>query len=335
MRASILTRSRRLMSLVSAIASAGAIAACSNSTSPSTPTHHGTTGPAPQNLPLLGSLKPAANDKSVSSPFDATPDLDGSHIYFTAIGAQGAGVFKVAASGGPITTLFEGAPLVSPFSIAMSSDGKQLLVADLGAASANADAGVIFSLPIGGGTPEALTDADGMIPRGLEVADDTLYFTGTAKGGAAGVFSMPVGGGAVTTLASGGLFNQPSGVAIARSGDLYVVDTGSAHSADARILKVPASGAPSVFIDGLAVGFPAGIVFDMAQTTLLVSARDTEKGTDAVLVIDVGAASATEFTTGIDKFVEPAGLHRAHGADVFAWADSRANQTGTVYVITR
>jgi sugar lactone lactonase YvrE len=336
MRTAIPARGHRLACLVSVIASAGAIMACSNSTSPSTgmPSHPGTE-PTPASLPLLGSLTAVANEKSVLSPFDATPDVEGKFVYFTAIGAEGAGVFKVAASGGPVTTLFAGAPLVSPFSIALSSDGSRLLVADIGAASAKSDGGAIFSLSVGGGTPEDLGGADGMTPRGLEVSGGTLYFTGTTKAKVPGVFSMPVGGGAASTIASGGLFHSPSGVAVAKSGDLYVVDTGSAHSADARVLKVSASGSASVFVDGLAVGYPAGIVFDMAETTLLVSALDAGKGTDAVLVIDVANGRVTEFTKGIDKFTEPAGLHRAHGADVFAWADSTANHTGTVYVITR
>jgi hypothetical protein len=38
-------------------------------------------------------------------------------------------------------------------------------------------------------------------------------------------------------------------------------------------------------------------------------------------------------TDPIGAFHESAGLHRAHDVDVFAWADSRANDTGTVYVL--
>jgi hypothetical protein len=125
-----------------------------------------------------------------------------------------------------------------------------------------------------------------------------------------------------------------SGVAIASSGDIYVVDTVSTNALGGRIFKIPASGSPSVFLDNIAVGYPAGIVFNQAETELLVSARDTSKGTDAVLVIEVASAAVSEFTTGIDTFVDPAGLHRAHGANIFAWADSTASKAGTVYVIT-
>ena len=35
----------------------------------------------------------------------------------------------------------------------------------------------------------------------------------------------------------------------------------------------------------------------------------------------------------MEQFAESAGLHRAHDAEVYAWADSEANGTGTVYVL--
>jgi len=37
----------------------------------------------------------------------------------------------------------------------------------------------------------------------------------------------------------------------------------------------------------------------------------------------------------IGGFNESAGLHRAKGSDKFAWADSRAGGTGTVYVLSK
>jgi hypothetical protein len=42
----------------------------------------------------------------------------------------------------------------------------------------------------------------------------------------------------------------------------------------------------------------------------------------------------SRLTKTVGQFHEPAGLHRAHDADVFAWADSQANASGTVYVLT-
>jgi hypothetical protein len=41
------------------------------------------------------------------------------------------------------------------------------------------------------------------------------------------------------------------------------------------------------------------------------------------------------FNQSISSFAEPAGLHRAHGADIYAWADSRANGSGTVFALSK
>jgi hypothetical protein len=318
-----------MTSCTACLALALTAAACSNSSTTGNPTPPGSkTGGA-----SIGTLSPAAHGAGIKSPFDATPDPSGKNVYFTAIGAHGAGVFKVAASGGPVTEVYAGSPFVSPFTIAISTDGSRLFVADIGASSAKTDGGAIFSLPVGGGTPDELGDTDGMLPHGLEVSGDTLYFTGVSKG-VPGVFKMGLGGGAVSTIASGAPFKQPSGVAIASSGDVYVVDAVSTNALGGRIFKVTPSGSSSVYLDNIAVGYPAGIVFNQAETELLVSARDTAKGTDAVLVVDVASRAVSEFTTGIDSFVDPAGLHRAHSADIFAWADSTASKAGTVYVIT-
>jgi hypothetical protein len=311
-----------------------ATAACSNSTGTGA-SGPGTTPPNPsKGGASIGTLSPAAHGAGIKSPFDATPDPTGKNVYFTAIGAHGAGVFKVAAKGGPVSEVYAGLPFVSPFSIAISTDGSQLFVADIGAQTTKTDGGAIFTLPVAGGTPTDIGDTGGMLPHGVEVSGDTLFFTGASSKGVPGLFKVSVSGGAVSTIAAGAPFKDPSGIAIASSGDIYVVDTVSAGALGARILKVPASGSPSVYLDNIAVGYPAGIVFNQAESQLLVSALDTAKGTDAVLVIDVASRDVTEFTTGIDTFVEPAGLHRAHGANVFAWADSTADKAGTVYVIT-
>ena len=38
---------------------------------------------------------------------------------------------------------------------------------------------------------------------------------------------------------------------------------------------------------------------------------------------------------GGEKSLQSAGLHRAKRAEVYAWADSRANKGGTVYVLSQ
>ena len=96
-----------------------------------------------------------------------------------------------------------------------------------------------------------------------------------------------------------------------------------------------ADGRTEVVVDGLAVGHPAGIALTVDEKTILVSAFDPAAGTDVVYTVDAASHAVGTFTDKIGAFTESAGLHRARNADVFAWVDSSANQTGTVYALSR
>jgi sugar lactone lactonase YvrE len=277
-------------------------------------------------------LTKVANDPGVSSPFDATPDVDGMNVYFTAVGSKGPGVFKVAATGGAITEVFSGPPFISPFAICISADGTQLYVADAAAETTSGDAGAIFAMPVGGATPAIVGGTDGLRPRGLEFSGDQLYFTGSDSSGGVGVFKMAAAGGPVSPVAVGAPFHDPSGLTISTSGDVYVVDTGSTTTT-ARVIRV-ANGTPSVFVDGISVGYPSGIVLSLDESQLLLSALDPDTGTDTILIVDRASKTVISDNMGIATFTEAAGLHRAKTKNVFAWADSVANQTGTVYVVS-
>ena len=178
-----------------ALASVLPLVACGSSGAPNTVT---------QDKGAFTSLTPIMNDADHISPFDSTPDPSGKVVYFTAIGTDGAaGVFKVAARGGAVTPLFTGPPLVSPFGIAISSDGSRLFVADPAAQTSN-DEGAIFSLPTSGGSPSIVAGTDGVVPRSLETVGDTLYFSGVDKSdGVAGVFSLSLSGGGPAVVIKG------------------------------------------------------------------------------------------------------------------------------------
>ncbi len=69
--------------------------------------------------------------------------------------------------------------------------------------------------------------------------------------------------------------------------------------------------------------------------TVLVSGLDPETKRDVVYFIDATSKDIQRLTQTVGQFNEPAGLHRAHNVDVFAWADTRANGgRGTVYMLT-
>jgi sugar lactone lactonase YvrE len=282
------------------------------------------------------SISVAANDAQTRSPLDATPSPKGERVYYTALGTEDSesqpGVFSVAAvGGGEIRTLARGEPLTAPVNISVSLDGKQLFVADPAA-------GAVFSLPVEGGTPTVLAGTEGYAPRGLAVVKDAdkreyLYFTGrTPDTQVAGLFRIQPAGGSVETLASGEPFADPAGVAVDAMGVAYVVET-AAESASARVIRVE-RGETSSFVESIGIGFPAGITLTRDEKTLLVSGLDPATKHDVVYFVDTGNKRIERLTKTVGQFNEPAGLHRAHDADVFAWADSQANESGTVYVLT-
>jgi DNA-binding beta-propeller fold protein YncE len=285
-------------------------------------------------------IKAAANDAMIRAPLDATPSPDGKHVYYTAFkrgddGEDVPGVFGVAADGsGAITTLAEGAPLSAPVGIAVSLDGSRLFIADV--AAGDSARGAVLTLSSTGGDVSPLAGTEGYAPKGLAIAkrddQEQLYFTGhNPESTAAGVFRIAANGGSVETLASGAPLDDPSGVAISGQGDAYVVEAAvEAHAA--RVLRLR-NGKLEGFVEEIAVGFPAGITLTRDDATLLVSGLDVNTKHDVVYYVKVASGAITRLTKTVGAFSEPAGLHRAHDADVFAWADSEANATGTVYVL--
>lgn len=297
--------------------------------------------PAPPGAGGPIGIAPAANDAQFLSPFDATPDPDGKVIYFTAIAkAEGApAVYKVGADGTGLTKMFVGDPLVSPFGISITDDGKTLVIADTGAESDTEERGALFTMSVAGGGPAALAGTQGTSPRGVDVRGDSIYYSGTAGVGAktvGAVYKMPVAGGTATALASGAPLNQPAGVAVTKTGDVYVLDAAAASTRHASVFKIAGS-TPTEVARDITVGFPSGLALSADESQVVVSALDDSLGTDAVYTVPVAGGDRKVLGDAVQqmigKFGESSGLHRARNTGVFAWADARANKTGTVYVL--
>jgi DNA-binding beta-propeller fold protein YncE len=283
----------------------------------------------------------AASDARVRAPMDATPSPDGERVYYTALergddGEDVPGVFAVAAQGGEIETLARGGVLTAPVGISVSLDGERLFLADAAAGDERGSVGAIVSLGASGGEPVILEGTAGYAPRGLTIARidrrEELYFTGRdPETGRAGVFRVASSGGTVETLSDDAGLVDPAGIAVGGDGAAYVVDAIAAQGL-ASVVRVR-DGRAETMLDEIGVGFPAGIALTRDGTTLLVSALDPRTRRDRVYVIDTESLRLAFISEPFANFTEPAGLHRAHDADVFAWADSEANDSGTVYVL--
>lgn len=298
----------------------------------------------------LGTIAPVANDPSASSPVDAVPSPDGKDVYFIAFSTQAdednigmvrmPAIFKAVQGQAP-QKLFEGAPLNAPFGITISNDGQTLFIADSGAdTSEDRSDGKVFSMSVGGGAPAPLAGTENLVPAGIEIQGDFLYVSGK-QDGKPGLFKTGPVGGSVTPVAVGAPFVDPGGVAVAHDGTAYVVDTGSATSdlALASLIRILPDGKTEIVKDGLSVGHPAGVALLADDSAAIVSAFDPATGNDRVYRIALADGSVRTFGDRpehtIGDFSESAGLHRARSADVFAWADSHANGSGTVYVLRK
>ncbi|MFT3706994.1 MAG: hypothetical protein QM817_04925 [Archangium sp.] len=298
----------------------------------------------PPGTGAIKDLTPAATsaDGTFKTPLDAALSPDGKTAYFVGLEDGQAAVYSTPApSTSAPTRLHLGAPLVSPFGIDVSLDGKTIVLSDPGAQldPENPARGELFSLSASGSTPAVISGASGFAPRAVVLLTvnnvEVATFSGrdpTTK--ETGVFQIPLAGGTVTTLAKGGLLRDPTGVALAHDGTAYVIDA-DADGSEARLLKVTSDGTVSVMLSPITIGFPAGVALSQDEKTVLVSAKAPEAGTDAVLRVPVAGGETEVVTTGIDQFQEPAGLHRARNVDTYIWADSRANGGGTVFVINK
>lgn len=272
------------------------------------------------------------------TPIDATPDGAGDNVYVVGLDKDSSAVINQAKMDGsaPSTPLWTGDPLVSPLNIAASTDSKTLFIADPAAEDAADKLGRIFTIPATGGTLDIVTNADGYRARGLEIMSedgkDMIFFAGTDPMGEAGIFKVPAdNSGPVVPVASGGGMVDPSGVVVSANGAVYACDTVQDADGLGSVFSVK-DGVATTIATGVRAGFPCGVSLSSDDSTLIVSALDPEKHTDTVVLINLSTNEITYFSDGIDTFLESAGLHRAKdGGNTYAWADSQAGETGTVF----
>jgi hypothetical protein len=275
----------------------------------------------------------------IETPFDATPSPNADAVFFTGMSREAGGVlFKIGTAAASEPRMLASG-FVAPTSLVMSTLGDVVYVSDLGHVDeANpAITGGVFSVPATGGDEPTLIDATaGYSPRGLDLvsegrAGDVLYFTGRTGAGA-GVYRLPLRGGDLEVIYEGPKLREPSGLAVSRTGDVYVIDTVGAGTGGS-LVKI---GDDSVteLVSGLRVGFPTGAALSMDEGFLLASGIKADTNDAMIYRIDLADPSLdnTEIIDlGIGDNVESAGLHRAHALDHYAWSNSA--KAGGVFLI--
>ena len=335
---------QRLKFLVLLLLIATLVIACGD-TSTATPaatsvaatTAPSSSGQAASGNDLVKSAVGITQGGNFKNPLDSTPDADGTNTYFIASNSKGAGVFKVASAGGNASEVVVGAPFVTPHAIAISPDGQQIFVADTKAGNG----GQIFVLPITGGTPTVLNGSSGTAPQNLTVVNQAgqaqVYFTGkeASSGGQPAVFKLPTAGAsAATVLAKGTPLVEPDGVAVTKSGSIYVADRSAAGNGSGQVFKV-ADQQVTTIVTKVNTGNPAGIALTQDDSTLLVSALQDDNPNDQVLVVNLANLKTSSVTNVVGQNQSAGGVHAIPTGkqNLFAWAGKTRGGVGTVYKI--
>jgi DNA-binding beta-propeller fold protein YncE len=260
------------------------------------------------------------------TPLDSVPAPDAQVIYFTANGSSGPAVYKVASTGGDVTAVAAGAPLVAPWGLSISTDGQTLYVADLGGEQSS-DGNVIFALPAGGGTPTRLETTAGSRPNVPEVVSengvDMLYYSGfDPSDQQPAIFKLnPAQAEAPVVVFKGTPLVWPSGVAVTKSGAVYVVDMGAAGDERGAVFRIQGDVTEKLADQLRTSGWIAGAALTLDESILLVSNLHAEKGTAQVLAINLATGELGLINKGIANNTGAGGVHRAHRLNQFSWAD--------------
>lgn len=291
-----------------------------------------------QNNAIDLSVEVASRPGSFHSPLDSTPDPLGNFIYFIAIGKRGPGVFRVAATANsPVVEIAAGYPFVSPSGIAISTDGLLLYIADAQAWSDEGLSGQIFVLPTSGGTPIPLPGAAGTKSRNLDVVredgSEVIYYSGrNPQRRQAAIFRLPVKRNSnARIVAQGAPLVEPDGIAVTRTGEVFVSDHASAGNGRGNIFRIKGRSI-RLITNPVVMGNSAGIALTLDESTLMVSSHQ-RNGYDQVLIVDLRTLRTQVFTDVVGQNTDAGGLHRAHERNIFSWADFTAGGQGLVYVV--
>jgi DNA-binding beta-propeller fold protein YncE len=220
----------------------------------------------------------AVNDATFREAIDVVATAD--TLYAVGFDDEGSPVVvSVATSGGAVTVLASGGPLVMPSGICLSADGSTVYVSDVASDQGTMNGGV-YSLPSGGGTLTEIGTA-GTIDRPGDVTlghgGSTVYVSGFTSEGQPAVFSVDLGTGAASVAVQGAPLVDPTQLDQTEDGTkLYVLDSLAADGHRAQVFEFTTPGfASAVVAEGFQTNFPGGLsVADSGATVFYTTVGD-------------------------------------------------------------
>jgi hypothetical protein len=299
--------------------------------------------PPPGSGSAFSSVEVAARaSDAFTTPLSGTPLPDGAVAFIAMRPATEEeparpALFRGSPGEAP-SVLYSGDRLQNPLDLDISVDAASIVVADSVYLDENAEnvAGAILTFPIGGGEPAA--SAIGYQPRAVTVADSgEVYFSGIdPQSGEPGVFELVSD--VVEVVYAGAPLVDPSGIAVFGDGRLLVADTSFSDGEASAIASRGAvvlidGGEAALFASGFETGYPAGLALTRDDGVLIVSGQGPDSS-NLVFLFDTNEPEAepTIETAFAGEQWSSGGLHRAHGANRFAWCDKSA-EGGTIYGI--
>lgn len=265
----------------------------------------------------------ATKSAEIAHPTAAVADPDGNTIYVAAYDDSGqAQIFSGSINGSSFRALTEtSGALGHPVGLAISGDGKTLVVADPG----RADGGGLYQVTLGGSV-SALTTA--VAPAGVTFSPDgkEVYYTGTARDtGAVGVWKVALSGGTPSQVASGDPLASPSGLAFTNDGkELYVADAAALGPRTGALLRIENGKAVVVTKAGLPIGFPAGVspTGPGNGDVLVLSSQSATGAGDGTLWRVTPGGDFSKVTINGPALTDPTTIHRAEKKSVWVVIDS-------------
>ena len=258
------------------------------------------------------------------SPTDAVASPDGRMFYFAGWDMdQQPAVFQVGAEpGSAAKALATGAPLDAPIGLVMSCDGATIYVADMGD-----EDGEVLAVSTSSGMISQLSVSGLSRPSGLAMAPDckSLFASGRLGDGTPALFEVPLGGGEARVVYYGPPLVSPTGMYVDKDRVIWALDH-HAQGGDGEgvLFAVPADGSKATEVmSSLRMGTPGGCSLTAGGGTAIMPTRDADGNAQ---LTSVQLATGETEQLAIPDVTDPAGVHTARKAGVFALVDSSAGK---------